>query len=64
MLRRGGARGVAKAKLSCEADSENYSRRLLRRDRHLTVPKRLHGINQSGVASREVAGEKRHGNQK
>ena len=30
--------------------------------RHLIVPKRLHGINQSGVASRDVAGEKRHGN--
>ena len=26
----GGARGVAKAELSCEADSENYPRRLLR----------------------------------
>ena len=29
---------------------------------YLIVPKRLHGINQSGVASGDVAGEKRHGN--
>ena len=31
--------------------------------RHLIAPKRLHGINQSGAASRDVAGEKRDGNQ-
>jgi hypothetical protein len=30
----------------------------------LIVPQRIHGINLGGVASRDIAGEKRHGDQK
>ena len=37
--------------------------RVLEIFRYLIAPKSLHGINQSGAASRDVAGEKRHGNQ-
>ena len=52
-------------RIAClEKKSQTKDEVLRSRYRKLIVPKRLHGINLRGAAGGNIAGEKRHGDQK